>query len=254
MEDVNEKEKFWKVEPSPIWTDWRALSLFIPSVASALGLCTFAVFAFSFTALPSLNQRTLDKMVVAGGLFLAFGGEIGTLFTSIEIFRKRARGETTWMDWAGLTISFLATVPEFLLAQAVLTTATSGWMGFFRTDGVLWLVLAAAADSYVNFMEAGFYLASYDKRMESWLRAKERWLKGEYFATRASVSEPGANGDNAQANSQPLPERIRAKPSELPLLTCSICGATSDRNGKPFRSRAALSGHMGAHKRTKERT
>ena len=100
-----DKVEFWKRPPRPLFQDLRAWSLFVPAILSAIGLSVFAVFGFSFTALPSLDDAVLNRAVVFGGLCLAIGGELGTFSSSIEVFRKRAGGQAVLLDYAGLVVS-----------------------------------------------------------------------------------------------------------------------------------------------------
>lgn len=210
-----DKVSFWKRPPRPLFQDLRAWSLFVPAILSAIGLSVFAVFGFSFTALPSLDDAVLNRAVVFGGLCLAIGGELGTFASSIEVFRKRAGGQAVLLDYAGLVVSLLATYAEFAIAHASLAAIERGWTVFFERDGALLLVALSALDAYATFMEAGFYLNSYDQRMESWQRSYERFARGEYLSKASSepaIASEAASSEQAAASDEryecPYCERV----------------------------------------------
>jgi hypothetical protein len=212
---------FWKAKPPPLVADLRMWSLLVPSCCTAFGLFVFAVFGFSFTAIPSLPQQMLNTLVVIGGLALAFGGEIGTLTNSVEVFRKQAAGEAGWLDWVGIFVSACATFAEHMIAQAALASFQRGWVSFWQTDGIIVLLVLCVLDAYFGYLETGRYLNSYAKRMESWQGAYEREYK-KHLAGESTVSAAIAGDDL------------------LKPFRCEVCG-------KQWETQAKLSGHMKAH-------
>ena len=202
--------KFWKAKPAPPLRDFRAWSLLIPAIASAVGFFAFAVLAYSFTELISMPAIWRVALVIGGALALAFGGEIGTLTCSVEVFRKHANGGTLAWDWLTLVVSILATLGEFLVAFATLLGLRARWGPAVQEWGPVILGLLAALDAYSNFVEFGFYLASYDQRVESWQEAWEteqerRYLRKERRATREqrraeSAQNPRGNGAEMARN------------------------------------------------------
>ena len=87
--------------------DYRLLSLLIPAAASSVGFFCFGVLAFSFTELATLPAAFRTGLVLVGSFALAFGSEVGTLASVVEIYRKPRRA--AW-DYLALAVSVLATV------------------------------------------------------------------------------------------------------------------------------------------------
>lgn len=176
--EMNKQPQFWKPKPKSPTRDFRSWSLLVPAMFSAVGFFAFAVLAFSFTELALLPSWFKIGLVILGALCLAVGGEGGTLTTTVEIFRKYRMKETVWWDWTGLVMSLCATLAEFLIAFATLLNVRAQiWSEPMQLWGPIALGLLSALDSYVNFMEYGLFLATYDKRMRQWERDYERWLK-----------------------------------------------------------------------------
>jgi hypothetical protein len=185
MDDL--QVRWWKQEPkSPAGDPWM-WTLAVPSVLSATGLATFSIYAI--VRLVVADVRVLDPLIVAGAVLLGIGGELGTVFSTLEVFRKYLRGRTEKSpqgeairaDWIGLVVSFLTTVCKVSLAYGPIFGDGAQWSVWTYSPVTLALVLLESADAYVTFMEFGFYLASYDHRYESYVRSYERFLKGEYF-------------------------------------------------------------------------
>ena len=139
---------------------WRGYSLLIPSILSAIGLFCFAVLAYSFTELQSLDAGFRRWLVIVGAFTLAAGSEIGTLANVVDIYRKG--GPRTW-DWLALTFSLLTTIASFVLAFAALLLRDLLWITGALNYGAVVLGILAALDSYGGFMELGLYLSSRDK-------------------------------------------------------------------------------------------
>jgi hypothetical protein len=158
---------FWKAEPRSPNKDSRSWSLLIPALSSVVGFFFFAVMAFGFTAVESVPGLVRTATIV-GAFALAFGGEVGTLSTTVEVYRKSKGGEAVWWDWAGLLISLLTTAGEFVLAFALLLGERASWSAPVQIWGPIGLGLCCALDAYALFMEYGFYLASYDRRHRAW--------------------------------------------------------------------------------------
>jgi len=140
--------------------DYRALSLVIPASASALGFFCFGVLAFSFTELSLLPPDFRTALVLVGAFALAFGAEVGTLASVVEIYRKGER-LGRW-DQLALVVSVAATFGAFLLSWAELLGAKATWGATERLYGPVALGLLAALDSYGGFMEFGLYLSRKD--------------------------------------------------------------------------------------------
>jgi hypothetical protein len=169
---------FWKAEPKPPNKDGRSWSLLIPAVFSVTGFFFFAVMAFGFTAVESV-PGLVRMATIIGAFALAFGGEVGTLSTTVEIYRKSKGSEAVWWDWAGLLISLLTTAGEFVLAFALLLGERASWSAVVQIWGPIALGLCCALDAYALFMEYGFYLASYDRRRKAWEIEQGKYIRGE---------------------------------------------------------------------------
>jgi hypothetical protein len=161
---------------------WRGYSLLIPACASATGFFAFAVLAYGFTELAVLPVWFRTALVLVGAFCLAFGGEIGTLSNSVEIFRKN--GQATAWDWAALVVSVMATLAAFLLAFAALLGVKATWAGWLQVYGPIVLGLLAALDSYGGFVEFGLYLNGFDDRMTAWQKRYERFLAEQFTLER----------------------------------------------------------------------
>ncbi|HNT74217.1 MAG TPA: HTH domain-containing protein [Anaerolineae bacterium] len=162
---VNEQD-FWLEKP--MMMGLRGWSLLIPAAASSIGFFCFAVLAFSFTELATLPAEFRMALVLVGSFSLAFGSEVGTLSSVVEIYRKGER-LGRW-DKLALLISVLSTVGAFVLAFATLLGVKATWGVVVQLYGPVVLGLLAALDSYGGFMEFGLYLNGFDKRMQSWQR------------------------------------------------------------------------------------
>lgn len=165
------EQKFWLDEPKMM--GGRGVSLLIPAIASAIGFFAFAVLGFGFTELSVLPQWFRTGLVLVGAFALAFGGEIGTLSNTVEIFRKN--GQANAWDWTALIVSALATLAAFLLAFSALFGARATWASWLQIYGPVVLGLLAALDSYGGFVEFGLYLNSFDKRYREWQDAKREF-------------------------------------------------------------------------------
>ena len=170
---------FWMEKPRML--GWRGLSLLLPSLVTAVGLCAFAVLAFSFTELTVLPEQFRTALVLTGAFALAMGGEVGTVFSVVEIYRKPERN---FWDWSALVVSGAATFGAFLLAFAALLGVNSTWGPTVRMYGPIAQGILTAMDGYGLFVELGQYLGTYDVRMHNW-----QWAYDDY---RKAQTQPGA--------------------------------------------------------------
>jgi len=205
--------RWWKQEPrTPLRDPWF-WSLAVPSLFGAAGLAVFGVLAFAFVVWPQWHDAipAVARWILGGAVCLAIGGEIGTVFAVWEVFRKMLRsrtdknpqGDTVGWDWAGMVASFATTCAKLTLAYGAIFGDGAGWRDWSLSFVTAALVVLEAADVYVTLMECGFYLASYDRRYESYARSLESFLKGLYFTDQ----EP-------QPAAEPEPQ-----PAELPEPT-----------------------------------
>lgn len=215
----------------------RLLSLLIPACASGLGFFCFSVLAFGFTELAGLPEAFRRSLVLVGAFALAFGAEVGTLSSVVEIYRKGER-LGRW-DKAALVVSVLATFGAFVLSFAELLGARATWGAVVQLYGPVVLGLLAALDSYGGFMELGLYLHRRDSeeraRISTDLQFKIWYAKEQAQARRqlreiemdamgdtqpiAVPAQPAATiaQPTAQLAAQPQPEAQLAAQPEAQL-------------------------------------
>ena len=229
--------------PKPPFKDGRTWGLMVPSVVGVVGLAAFALLAFAFPELSVLPQAFRTNAVVIGSIALAIGGEVGTLFTNIEIFRKVTSGDSTMWDWTALVTSLIATMIAFLIAAAVLLGVDVVWTGFVTTWGQILLIAVVALDQYAGQMELGLYIGTHDARMKKWRENYEAWLFG--MAVKAGTADkpslaPAAKkeldmGDTQEMEPVPRPvekkKRGRPKKKSVPKKTTSYEGITEVEGG-----------------------
>jgi hypothetical protein len=201
--------------------DIRLWSLIIPAVASAVGFFCFSVLAYSFTELTTLPAAFRTALVLVGAFALAFGSEVGTLASVVEIYRKGER-VCRW-DSAALVVSVATTGAAFVLAFAELLGARATWGATVRLYGPIVLGLLAALDSYGGFMELGLYshnkpaeaAASLQRRREEWKQQIEDrlWRAEQEAVYNARFQE--INGASAQND---LAAQLRAANAEIDRL------------------------------------
>lgn len=263
-------------KPKPPFKDGRTWGLMVPAVIGVVGLAAFALLAFAFPELSVLPSAFRTNAVVIGSIALAIGGEIGTLFTNIEIFRKVTSKDVTFWDWTALATSLLATMISFLIAAAALLGVTVVWTGFVTTWGQILLIIVVALDQYAAQMELGLYIGTHDARMKKWRKNYEDWLFG--MAVKAGTAEvptrvslapalPRKEPDMSDTQEfepvpRPVEKKKRGRPKKKPAskgttsyegieevedgwnVTCTVCGWTG-KSPYPTEKRAkqALGGH-----------
>ena len=250
-----EKEDYHIPEPSPPAKDWRTLGLATPAILGVVGLMAFAILAYSFKELQLFNEYIRANIVIWGAVALAIGGEVGTLFTNIEIFRKVAKGTVNKWDWTAFATSVSATILAFLLAAAKLLEADVFWSDLIKQWGQILLIVVSALDQYAGQMELGLYMGSYDQRMHEWEVGFHAWLR-----QMAEVYGPGAKPSTQTVSPAPAPKSQRT-PRSIPggvgqfiknegdswRAHCPYdCGWVSTKTYiDPTKAQAAIGGHMG---------
>lgn len=170
MKSETEKRALCPIpEPKQPWRDWTWYSLFIPVLIAGLGVMAFAILAYSFTEVRNaLAHGWSTRLVVGGAIAMAIGGEFGTGFAILEVFRKYTKGEARYWDWVGLCISFVASTMGLFLSWAWLSGIMASWTGFMQDYGPLILGICGVADFYAGWMEAGLYKGTYEARFAEW--------------------------------------------------------------------------------------
>jgi len=215
-------------KPKPPFKDGRTWGLMVPAVIGVIGLAAFALLAFAFPELSVLPQAFRTNAVVVGSIALAIGGEVGTLFTNIEIFRKVTSGDVTFWDWTALVTSLIATMIAFLIAAAALLGVDVIWTGFVTTWGQILLIAVVALDQYAGQMELGLYIGTHDARMKQWRANYEEWLFR--MAVKAGTAE--------SLSKLPLAPAVKTEPDmndtkEMPVVPRPVEKKPAKKRGRP---------------------
>lgn len=281
------KEDYHIPEPRRPALDSRAWCLMMPAVMGVVGLGAFALLAYTFKELDLIGQTIRSHIVLWGATSLAVGGEVGTIATNLEIFRKVRQGQATKWDWLGLATSMLATVLAFLLAAARLLGADVVWSDFVKTWGQIVLILVSALDQYAGQMELGLYIGSYDTRHEKWENDYHSWLDRMAMMYGVGSKDALLNGhQSTSTHSEQLEEEVMQLQEEIAALkqspvhmpnrvlparrngnggkydefinengdgTCTVacpCGWTGKRRNQVYRSKAGAANAVQSHRRT----
>jgi nitrogen fixation protein FixH len=137
------------------------LGLVLSSASSATGLIAFCVVALIATDLALLPEFVRWGLVAIGGVFVAIGAEGGSLFTTVEAFRKTGRLQG-W-DIVGQVISQCATLSTVTFAFATLSGAAASWSQFVATWGYVANVLFVALDAAFNYVALGLHLRQLER-------------------------------------------------------------------------------------------
>lgn len=135
--------------------------LVLSSASSATGLIAFCVVALIATDLSLLPDFVRLGLVALGGVFVAVGAEGGSLFTTVEAFRKTGRLQG-W-DIVGQVISQCATLSTVTFAFATLSGARASWSQFVTTWGYVANVLFVAMDAAFNYVALGLHLRQLER-------------------------------------------------------------------------------------------
>jgi hypothetical protein len=229
------------METRPKALGWRGWSLLLPAIVTAIGLASFAVFAVSFTELDTLPQSFRTALVLVGAFSLAIGGEVGTVWSVVEIFRKDTR--CLW-DWSALVLSVAATIGAFVLAFAALLGVRSTWAATVRNYGPIVQGVLIALDGYGLFAELGLYLRGYDERLSEWER--RTLAEAERYERMQAVMSGAYSFAPSDYSAQSVPpsdtgtgalEPVSAQGNGHERHVCEQCG-------REFGSPQAVSAHM----------
>jgi len=173
------------LQPQPRKFGVMTFSLLVPSVIQTIGLCCFGAVAFSLTEMSSLPPEYRTALVVAGSFAAAVGGDIGSLPSALEIFRKRRTGQIGWPDWVTLIVSGLASLVETVIALS--------FLGGFDIVENAWRVAALGGltvlDTYFTISELGDWFGSYELRMEAWREEYKEAVKQIYAVPEQQSGE-----------------------------------------------------------------
>jgi hypothetical protein len=156
---TNEILPWWKPEPK-LW-DWAFWSLLSPASLWVVGVIVYGAEALMAAELTWTLQGW-------GSTLMVIGGESGTLFTVMEVFRKSKSRDANFWDWSGIFVSLVSTLGVLLVIFTRQTRLNVSWIDPVRTWGPLVLLLCSALDFYANVIELGYYRASFEERWEKW--------------------------------------------------------------------------------------
>lgn len=209
---LNLTHKDYYIKKPRKWLDLHLWGLALPAVIGVVGLAAFGLLAYSFRELTAVEGAWRSGAVMTGAIGLAVGGEIGTLFTNVEIYRKVIKGQATKWDWAALIISLSATFFAFLLASARLLMDDIEWQTFARSWGQAILILVSALDQYAGQMELGLYIGSFDLRYKTWEDGFHEWMKDKEKRLNKpdSAAEPTQPAEDTPKKQLSKGERLQA--------------------------------------------
>jgi len=165
---------YWKPEPR-LW-DWAFWSLLVPASAWVVGVIIYGAQALMAAELKWAGQDI-------GSALMVLGGESGTLFTVMEVYRKSKTGDANGWDWSGIVVSLVSTLGVMLVIFTRQTALTAAWIEPMRNWGPLVLLLCSALDFYANVVELGYYRASFEDRWDRWNQG--RWNHNQRERERA---------------------------------------------------------------------
>jgi hypothetical protein len=141
-------------------------SLLIPAVIWVIGAIIYGAEAFKAQSLSWQGQGI-------GSTLMVIGGELGTITTAWQIFRKKKSDSENFWDWVCLGISLIATEGTLFVIFTRQTDIVATWVTLSQTYGPLALLLFSGLDVYANVHELGMYNRYFD---EAW----EKWNEGRY--------------------------------------------------------------------------
>lgn len=207
------KEAFYI--PKPKLLDIGTVSILAPVIVSALGLFLMSVEAMVFVQFKSLPHGIRFYISIASAFCMAFGGEVGTISNTVEIFRKYIQSKMsvkfewevmTYWDWAGLAVSSLATLLAMFIAASTRPDNITSWTQIFSEWLIIPLMIVAVGDVYAGMMELGLRLGTFELRMRDWIVREEEWRQQKSYERKMEQSNlqtkvlPVAEEEIAQSN------------------------------------------------------
>jgi hypothetical protein len=211
--------EWWKPEPR-LW-DWAFWSLLCPAAIWVLGVIVYGAQALMAQAL------TWDRQGW-GSFLMVIGGESGTLFTVMEVFRKSKSSDANGWDWSGIFVSLVSTLGVLLVIFTRQTELAAPWIEPVRNWGPLLLLLCSALDFYANVIELGYYRASFEERWEKWNTGRWNHIQREHNRLRES-QEPAELREASTADRQRIFAGFNGNRGEL---TIESWNAALIRDGK----------------------
>jgi len=189
------EEKFYV--PKPKLLDFGTISILIPVIVSSLGLFLMSVEAMVFVQFKSLPENMRFYVSIASAFFMAFGGEVGTISNTVEVFRKYIQSKmsvkfewevvTIW-DWTGLGVSAAATLLAMFIASSTRPDNITDWTQIFSEWLIIPLMIVAVGDVYAGMMELGLRLGTFELRMREWIVREEEWRQQKIYEYKLEQS------------------------------------------------------------------
>lgn len=223
------EDAFWI--PKPRKWDFLTLAILIPVMFSAIGLVLMAIESYVFAQFDSMQNEWRTWVSLISAIFMAIGGELGSVSSCFEIFSKYIKSKMsrrhewdtiTFWDWSALAVSFVTTMLSFFIASSTRPDMVTSWQSVFSEWLILPLMLLSVGDIYSGMIEGGIRLGTFDLRMIDWIvRRKEEQDKIDYLNRLESSNQ-----------------KTKIMPIENPV-TCWC--------GKQLKSKRAYGSHLRFH-------
>ena len=174
------------LQPRPRRTTALSITLMLCVILQVIGLGGQGVVTWSLTDMSSLSHDFRKWIVIASSFMLAIGSDIGTLPSTLEIFRKRRLKTTQWPDWIGFAVGILASFVSTYNAQLYLA-------GFDVTQNklrIVTLVGLTVLDMAFTLAESGDLRASYEIQVKQWRREYRQAVERYYAMEQPREVEP----------------------------------------------------------------
>jgi hypothetical protein len=149
----------------------------------------FGMFAVGFTELRNMPDSARFVIVLVGAIAIPAGGELGTVSSVIEIFRKHYHNRgTTRLDWIGLCVSMVSSMVGLVLSWAYLLETDLVWTDEVKIWGPLVYGMFCVADFVFSLLEMGAYIGEKEREFDKWRVKKfDPWIEER----EAQANKPG---------------------------------------------------------------
>jgi len=218
MNDEFVPRPYWK--PEPMLHGFLFWALLLPACAYMIGVVLFGGEAFSAGDIGGVTQGY-------GSWMMIIGGEIGTLASAVEVFKKMRDEQANGKDKFALVVSFLATLGTILVVYTKMTTLTAVWVPVVQNWGPLALMLFSPVDFYANVMEFAFYLSHFGDDWDKWNLERhndERKQYNQWLELRGMIAKPLRNDDEIATEPDQLAPPRRIGIAEWREIAASLNG------------------------------